>query len=82
MVCTAAVDELLVPVATAALEWRLPVNAVGVSIGRQSMIGNTSTLTLTFDSIRTSQGGVYGCRATIDITGFDQTVNRTIQVQS
>ena len=85
VVCTAVVDEFLIHVASPALEWILPESAVGVSTGTQSTILSTSTLTLTFNGIHTSQGGVYGCRATINITGFhplSQTANQTIQVQS
>ena len=82
--CTAVVNEF--HIAAPVLEWRLPENAdVGIFTGMQSTTGSTSTLTLTFNSIRTSQGGIYGCRATMNITGFDplsQTANQTIQVQS
>ena len=81
--CTASVDEYLIT--TPILEWRLPVNAAGISIGTQSTIGGISTTMLTFNGIRTSQGGVYGCRATVNIAGFQplsQTDNQTIQVQS
>ena len=81
--CTATVEEYLIAIPT--LEWRLPENAAGASTGIQSTAGTISTTTLTFSNICTSQGGIYECRATINITGFNplsQTANQTIQVQS
>ena len=81
--CIATVEEYLIAIPT--LEWRLPENAAGASTGIQSTAGTISTTTLTFSNIRTSQGGIYECRATINITGFNplsQTANQTIQVQS
>ena len=82
--CTATVEEYLI--AAPSLEWRFfSENAADVSTGTQSTTGTTSTIILTFNHIRTSQGGIYVCKATINITGFDplsQTANQTIQVQS
>ena len=83
LTCTASIDEFLM--VTPFLEWRLPQNAAGLSTGTQVTTGGTSTNTLTFNHIRTSQGGIYGCRATINVAGFDplsHTANQTIQVQS
>ena len=83
LTCTAIVDEYLI--AAPALEWRFPVIVAGVSTGAQSIIGSTSTITLSFNGIRTSQGGVYRCKATINVTGFEplsQTANQIIQVRS
>lgn len=83
MVCTVIVDEYLVAIPT--LEWRFPDNNTSMSTSPQSTDGVSSNITLTFNHVRTSQGGIYGCRATINISGFDvlsQTINETIQVQS
>ena len=83
LTCTATVDEFLI--AAPILEWKPPKNAAGVSIGTQSTIRSISTITLTFNNIRTSQAGVYECRTTINITGIEplsQTANQTVQVQS
>lgn len=81
--CTATVEEY--HIVTPILEWSLPKNAVNVSVGQQSAAGNTSTIILTFNEIRTSQGGVYKCIATVNISGLDaqsQTANETIHVKS
>ena len=81
--CTATVEEYLI--ATPTLEWRLPNNAAGMILGQKSMTGSTSTITLTFNQIYTSQGGVYECIATVNISDFDsqsQTTNGTIYVRS
>ena len=81
--CTATVDDYLVVVPT--LQWIFPENASSLSTGTQSTSGSTSNITLTFNEVRTSQGGIYGCSAIINTTGFDllnQTVNQTIQILS
>jgi hypothetical protein len=54
-------------------------------MGDQSGIQATTTRTVTFNRIRTSQAGVYVCRATIDIQGIDSlnlTATQTVRVQS
>jgi hypothetical protein len=54
-------------------------------MGDQLRIRATTTRTLTFNRIRTSQAGVYACRATINIQGIDSlswTANQTVHVQS
>ena len=82
IICTATVEEYLIGIPTLEL-MRLPESSTGASA--QSLTRTISTITLTFNHIRTSQGGIYECRATINITGFDplsQTANQTIQVQS
>ena len=81
--CNATVVEY--HTATPTLEWRLPTNAGDVVVGQQQTIGNTSTIRLTFNEIQTSQGGVYQCIATVNISGLDarsQTANGTIYVKS
>ena len=82
--CTATFDEYLVQRPT--LMWEFPgSNIVDTSMGDQSGAQGTTTRTLTFNRIRTSQAGVYTCRATIDIQGIDplsRTTSQTVQVQS
>lgn len=77
------VDEYLV--ATPILEWIFPDSITSVSTSPQSTNGIVFNITLIFDEVRTSQGGIYGCRVAINITGFDllsQTINETVRVQS
>ena len=66
--------------------WEFPgSNAVDTTMGDQSGIRGTTTRTLTFNRIRTSQAGVYLCRVTIDIQGLDslsRTASQTVRVQS
>ena len=81
--CTATVEEY--QTATLTLEWRLPKNAGDVVVGQQVTVENTSTISLIFNEIQTSQGGVYQCTATVNISGVDeqrQTANETVYVKS
>ena len=81
--CTTTVEENLIAIPI--LEWRLPKNAGEVVVGPQLTVGNTSTILLTFNEMQTSQGGLYQCIATVNITGLDaqsQTANGTIYVKS
>ena len=81
--CSALFNEYLVERPT--LEWEFPGSTVDTTVGDQLGIQATTTRTLTFIHIRTSQAGVYTCRATIDIQGINslnQTASQTLQVQS
>jgi hypothetical protein len=83
--CTAAFDEYLVERPT--LVWEFPQGSgtIDTIMGDQLGIRATATRTLTFNRIRTSQAGVYACRATIDIQGIDslsRTATQTVRVQS
>jgi hypothetical protein len=83
--CTAFFDEYLVERPTLVWEFLQGSSAIDISMGDQSGIHATTTRTLTFNRIRTSQAGVYTCRATIDIQGIDslsRTASQTIRVQS
>ena len=65
--------------------WEFPGSTVDTDIGDQSGTQVSTTRTLTFNSIRTSQAGVYRCRATINIDGINsvsQRANQTVRVQS
>ena len=81
LTCSATVVENLVM--TPDLTW---VDTRGAMAGSQDDVGITSTLTLTFDSLRTLQGGVYSCRAVIDINSISlersNESSQTIIVQS
>ena len=83
--CTVTFDEYLVQRPT--LTWQFPNgnSTVDTNMGDQSGIQVTTSRTLTFNRIRTSQAGVYTCRATIDIQGINpwsQTADQTVSVQS
>jgi hypothetical protein len=83
--CTAAFDEYLVERPT--LVWEFPQGSgtVDTTMGDQSGIQANTTRTLTFNRMRTSQAGVYVCRATIDIQGINslsRTTSQTVRVQS
>ena len=65
--------------------WELPGRTVDTMMGDQSGIQTTTSRTLTFNRIRTSQAGVYTCRATIDIQGINplsRNTSQTVRVQS
>ena len=50
-----------------------------------SIFETTSNITLNFNPLRTSHGGVYVCEATVNISGVlteSQTANDTVRVQS
>jgi hypothetical protein len=44
--------------------------------------GNTTTLTMNFDHINTSDGGTYSCRSSIDEVDSQVSATRHLQVQS
>ena len=80
--CTAQFDEDLAERPT--LVWEFPGSDTATTIGDQLGIHGTTTRTLTFNSIHTSQAGVYTCRATIDIQGIDslsRSASLTVRVQ-
>ena len=65
--------------------WEFPGSAVDADIGDQSETQVSTTRTLTFNCIRTSQAGIYRCRATISIEGINpvnQTASQTVRVLS
>ena len=81
--CTATVEEYLQ--ATPTLTWRLPGNTDDTLTGLQATSETTSNITLLFETLRTSHGGVYECKATINISGIipqTQIANETVHVQS
>ena len=82
LTCTATVVENLVVMPI--LTWTDPLN--GAVAGDQDDAGTTSTLTLMFNPLRTLQGGVYTCRADIDIDAisFELSANssQSVNVQS
>ena len=85
LICTAVFDEYLVERPT--LVWEYPQGSITVDIVMSDQLGvrGTTNRTLTFNRIRTSQAGVYTCRATIDIQGIDslsRIASQTVRVQS
>ena len=65
--------------------WEFPASTIDTDIGDQSGTQISTTRTLTFNHIRTSQAGVYRCRATISIEGINpvnQTASQTVRVLS
>ena len=83
MTCTATFEEFLVQRPT--LMWEFPGSTVDTVMGDQLRVQVTTTRTLTFNRIRTSQAGVYTCRATIDIQGINplsRTTGQAVRVQS
>ena len=85
IICTALFDEYLVERPT--LEWEFPQGSstADTTMGDQLGVRGTTNRTLTFNRIRTSQAGVYTCRATIDIQGINSlswTASQTIRVES
>ena len=81
--CIALFDEYLVERPT--LMWKFPASTVDTTVGDQLGIRATTTRTLTFNQIRTSQAGVYTCRAAVHIQAIDSLswiANQTVQVQS
>ena len=83
LTCTATVIEFLITTPT--LTWRLPGNNVDTSVGVTSRFEAKSNITINFNPLHTSHGGVYVCEATVDITGIptqSQTASDTVRVQS
>ena len=79
LTCTATVVENLVVMPI--LTWTDPLN--GAVAGNQDDDGTTSTLTLMFNPLRTLQGGVYTCRADIDIDTISfELSSQSVNVQS
>ena len=65
--------------------WEFPASTIDTDVGDQSGTQISTTRTLTFNSIRTSQAGVYRCRATISIEGLNpvsQTASQAVRVLS
>ena len=83
LTCTANIEEYIQAIPT--LTWRLPGNTDDTSTGLQSTAGTTSTITLSFEPLHTSHGGVYVCETSVNISGIApqfQTANITVRVQS
>ena len=86
LTCTTTFDEYLVQRPT--LIWQFPDGSSTVDtiiMGDQLGIRATTSRTLTFNRIRTSQAGVYTCRATIDIQGINprsRNTSQTISIRS
>ena len=85
IVCIASFDDYLQ--ARPSLNWRPSGNTGGTSIGTESTSesGSVSTVTLIFDPLLTSHGGVYICEATVNISGITSqsiSANVTVIVQS
>ena len=83
LTCTATVIEFLKTTPT--LTWTLPGNSDHTSVGVTSRLETTSNITLNFNPLRTSHGGLYVCEATVNISGVppqSQTASDTVRVQS
>ena len=68
------------------VSWVGVVNTIDVTVTNSSSVSESS-ITVTFDPLRTSRGGVYMCRADYDIPEADLTSNpstasTTVTVQS
>ena len=55
---------------------------VSLKMGETVIEGNTTTLILHFDPIRTSHGGTYTCKSTISESSLEKTAIRNVTVQS
>ena len=67
--------------------WEFPQGSstIDTTMGDQLGVRGTTNRMLTFNRMRTSQAGVYTCRATIDIQGINslsRIASQTIQVRS
>ena len=83
LTCIATVEEFLQ--ATPTLTWRLPGNVVDTLTGLQLTARTTPTITLSFEPLHTSHGGVYECQATVNISGIapqSQSASQTLRVRS
>ena len=63
----------------------LPGTTDDTTIGDQSNTEDMSSISLNFNLLRTSHGGVYVCEATVSISGItprSQSANETVRVQS
>ena len=81
--CSATYEEFLQTTPT--LTWTLPGTTDDTTIGVQSNTEDMSSISLNFNRLRTSHGGVYVCEATVNISGItpqSQTANETVRVQS
>ena len=81
--CFATYEEFLQ--ATPTLTWMLPGTTDDTTIGDQSNAEDMSSISLNFNPLRTSHGGVYVCESTVNISGITpqrQTANETVRVQS
>ena len=81
--CSVTYEEFLQ--ITPTLKWTLPGTTDDTTIGDQSNTENMSSISLNFNPLRTSHGGVYVCEATVNISGItlqSQTANETVRVQS
>ena len=54
---------------------------VSLKMGETVVEGNTTTLILHFDPIRTSHGGTYTCKSTTDELSSEKTALRHVKVQ-
>ena len=81
--CSATYEEFLQTTPT--LKWTLPGTTDDTTIGDQTNIENMSSISLNFNPLRTSHGGVYVCEATANISSItlqSQTANETVCVRS
>ena len=63
------------------------VGGTNITVGTMMMLGNVFTQNLTFSPLRTSHGGQYICRASVDIpvislSGINSEFSMDINVQS
>ena len=63
------------------------VGGTNITVGTVMMLGNVFTQNLTFSPLRTSHGGQYVCRASVDmpvisLTGINSESSMDINVQS
>ena len=81
--CSATYEKFLQTTPT--LTWTLPGTTDDITIGDQSNTEDMSSISLNFNLLRTSHGGVYVCEATVSISGItpqSQSANETVHVQS
>ena len=83
LTCSATVEVFLQ--ATPTLTWTIPGNTDDTHIVDQSNTEDMSSISINFNPLRTSHGGVYVCEATVNVSGItpqSQSANETVHVQS
>ena len=81
--CSATYEEFLQTTPT--LTWTLPGTTDDTTISDQSNTEDMSSISLNFNPLHTSHGGVYVCESTVSISGItprSQSANETVHVQS
>jgi len=81
LICTTVVEENLAVEPT--VEWQFSNGSIivggnGISVGNPLTSGNTITLTLTFNPLRTSHGRQYTCSADVRAKSITLSSNATV----